>query len=659
MNKLVKIAVGQIKVIPANPLANVTKMVEWITLAKDKGAKIIVFPELCISGYLIGDLWEQEAFIRDCVSFEKRIEEASDGIAIIFGNIYLQDGKVNEDGRVRKYNALRMVENRLWKKPVFKTLMPNYREFDDSRHFYDNGKRLTGEYIKSIKERGGENIISNALEYVSRSYESLVTSDGIKIGGLLCEDAWDTDYDIKPIDLLYKKCDMIINISCSPYTNGKNSKRNRLFSKQSKTHSIPMLYVNNVGVQNNGKTIYTFDGGSCFYDKLGRIEIFGEPFEEKLSIKEFDLESGFGTIAPELERFPDDIGMLYKSISYGTKQFMEMMGIDKVVIGASGGIDSALVAAIMSKILPKENIILVNMPSVYNSDTTKCAARKLAGNLRCRYIVHPIQNVCDITRTQIKALNNLGNYSISESGQICETGYKPDSPDLVDGDITSLMYDNIQARDRSSRILAAWASWFGGVFTCNGNKSELTVGYTTFYGDLGGFVAPIADLWKTQVYEMAKWFNENIDNVIPEESISVKPSAELNNDQNVDKGKGDPLIYDYHDKLFSAWVESWNRSTPEDILNWAFNGILEEKIGYQKQRGYIISKLFGGNSKFFIDDLERWWNCYQGLSVAKRIQAPPIIAVSRRSFGFDHREAQLTPYYTCKYFDLKKKLTSN
>jgi NAD+ synthase (glutamine-hydrolysing) len=215
------------------------------------------------------------------------------------------------------------------------------------------------------------------------------------------------------------------------------------------------------------------------------------------------------------------------------------------------------------------------------------------------------------------------------------------------------MQENIQARDRSSRVLAAVSAAFGGVFTCNANKTEATVGYTTLYGDLCGYLANLADLWKMEVYELGHYLNKTVfgREIIPQGIFDVTPSAELSTAQNVDEKKGDPLLYPYHDALFRSWIESWNRTTPEEILDWYDAGVLEQKLGYDGK----ISALFE-NAAAFVADLERWWNQYQGIAVAKRIQAPPVLAIKKRAFGFDHRESQMGSRYTKRYETLKKKI---
>jgi NAD+ synthase (glutamine-hydrolysing) len=220
--------------------------------------------------------------------------------------------------------------------------------------------------------------------------------------------------------------------------------------------------------------------------------------------------------------------------------------------------------------------------------------------------------------------------------------------------VSSFVAENIQARDRSARVLAGAAAAFGGGFTCNANKAETTVGYSTLYGDQSGFLAALADLWKHQVYALAYYLNQEVfhKETVPQGIIDIVPSAELSNAQNVDEGKGDPLKYPYHDYLFRAFVERWQKAAPEDILAWYSEGRLEEELGCEKG---LVAKYFSTPAEF-IADLERWWNLFTGMAVAKRIQAPPILAVSRRAYGFDHREAQNGPYYTRKYKELKAEL---
>ena len=173
------------------------------------------------------------------------------------------------------------------------------------------------------------------------------------------------------------------------------------------------------------------------------------------------------------------------------------------------------------------------------------------------------------------------------------------------------------------------------------------------YGDHAGFLAATADLWKHQVYALARYLNDVVfqREVVPQGSIDIVPSAELSASQDITKGQGDPIVYPYHDYLFRAFVERWQRATPETILTWYKEGTLEKEIGCSVN----VRDIFP-TAKDFIDDLERWWRLLSGFAVAKRIQSPPVLSISRRSFGYDLRESQLKPYYTTRYEELKREL---
>jgi NAD+ synthase (glutamine-hydrolysing) len=620
------------EVIPGRPDLNTKKMLSMIDAARSNQADLIIFPEMAIPGYLLGDQWEQSAFLRDCETYGQHIAAAAQDIIVMFGNIACDWTLRNDDGRVRKYNAFftaqdgRFIQDSAFPYPFrIKTLLPNYREFDDSRHFYSLQKLA---YDSKLP-------IESLLQPVTVT----IGKQQLSIGCLICEDGWTDDYSDKPMSCLGKnhQIDFFVNISSSPFTAGKNDKRHRVFSRQVQEQSVPLIYVNQVGLQNNGKTVYTFDGCSTVYDHNGNIVTYCSPFVEKLQMIELDLERAAKNAPVAL---PDDqtLQSLYQSLVYGIEKFLASTGISRIVIGVSGGIDSAVNAALYAQVVNPDHILLVNMPSRFNSPTTISAAEQLANNLGCHYCVLPIEQSVSLTAKQLtetvlelKGSNSQHYLTLSD-----------------------LATENIQARDRSSRLLAGAAAAFGGAFTCNANKSELTVGYCTLYGDEAGFLAATADLWKYQVYQLARYLNKEIyqREVIPTTSINLVPSAELSAAQAVDEGKGDPLFYPYHDYLFRSFVEHWNRSTPEDILSWYLAGILEEKIGCDQG---LVNQYFATPQEF-IADLERWWNLYSGMGVAKRIQAPPVLAVSRRAFGFDHREAQNRIYYTLAYNEMKAQL---
>ena len=626
---MIKIAIAQMEVIAGHPDKNTEKMLNLIQQAKEEKADMIIFPEMAIPGYLLGDSWEQSAYLKDCALFGEQIAAASEDIYVLFGNVAVEEDKKNNDGRVRKYNAFfiahqkKFLVNPATGQPfVIKTLLPNYREFDDTRYFF------------SLQKLAAERKVP--VENLLTPIEITLQNKKINLGCLLCEDGWSDDYAIAPMKILKEKgADLFINISASPYTFGKNNKRNRVFAAQAKEYNCPLIYVNHIGLQNNGKTLYTFDGSSTVYDNTGKIAAFCAPYQEDLQIWNWQDVSSAEIVNMKEN---DDIENIFQALTYGIRKFLHSIHMQKVVIGVSGGIDSAVAAALYTHILGPENVLLINMPSVYNSTTTKDLASRLAENLGCQYGIFPIQEVVDYTIRQFEST------PISYPGRKVDTNLQ----------ISSFIAENIQARDRSARILAGAAASFGGGFTCNANKAETTVGYSTLYGDQSGFLAALADLWKYQVYALAEHLNKKVyqREVIPQATIDIVPSAELSANQCVDEGKGDPIRYPYHDYLFRSFVERWDKATPEDILLWYKDGCLEEKIGCTKG---LVSMYFSTPQEF-IEDLERWWNLFSGMAVAKRIQAPPILAVSRRAYGFDHREAQNGPYYTSGYKKLKNLL---
>lgn len=625
----IKIVCGQMEVIPGRPDLNFKKIKTLIDDAKNKQADILLLPEMCIPGYLIGDMWEQRSFLDDCQFYNREIARLSQNICIIFGSVAIDEELRNEDGRIRKYNAAfvcqngKMLPGYLGKNYLIKNSLPNYREFDDARYFYS--------LQKLCLENGSE--LKNVLQPVTVT----VKDTAVRLGIMLCEDGWTDNYTVNiPQTLAEHQADILFNISCSPYTLGKNNKRSRLFSAQTQTAKLPLIYCNNTGIQNNGKNIFAYDGSSCAYNMDGTIAARSSMYQETLLELIWDPKTRCINTQPKPAQ-PSDIEEIYQTLRYGAEKFLRQCRIDKMTVGLSGGIDSAVTAAMFVDILGPENVLLINMPSQYNSEATKNIAQKIAANLKTNYVIIPISESCAHTEKQITE-SKIYDHA---AGRYFNLQLSP------------LNSENIQARDRGARIIAAVASAFGGAFSCNSNKAEISIGYATFYGDICGALALIGDLWKYQVYELGRYLNRQIfkREVIPQEIFTIRPSAELSVSQTVGNG-GDPLIYEYHDHLFKAFVESWHKITPEEILLWYQQQILDSKLGCSP--GTVAQNF--PDAGLFIADLEKWWNLFSGFAVAKRIQAPPIISLSKRAFGYDHREAQLTPYFSRRYTELKKQL---
>lgn len=607
---MLKLALGQLEIIPGRPDCNTAAMLDMIQEAKNNHANMIIFPELAISGSLLGDTWQQTSFIDDCVSYGQDIIDASDDLAIAFGNV-----AVDQDDPSRLYNALFIAHHgKLCQAP--NNPYPFYIKADTAA----NHQGRQPSYFTSLTELVGEQGAnpSDYLEAIPLVFGDTTYTFGCSIG------------DVDALRIIEADC--YITIAASPFVAGKQSANRQKFLQLTTDTNTPLAYVNAVGIQNSGKTVYPFDGASVLYNNEGKLLAHGDSFRSGITIATLDSTP----IEPLAPLSP--IGEIHRALHFGAERFLAQIGVKKIVIGASGGIDSAVAAALYTDVVGADNVLLVNMPSRFNSDTTKNLSRQLAENLGCHYAIMPIQDIYTETVEQLKTT------------PILHTG-KNSMHHLT---VSPFVQENIQARDRSSRILAGIAAAWGGVFTCNANKAETSIGYCTLYGDSAGFLAALADLWKHQVYELAYYFNTTVfgREVIPQGIIDIVPSAELSDQQCVDEGKGDPLIYPYHDYLFRAFIEQGSVSTPADILAHYADGTLEQTIGCEKG---LVSRIFP-TAADFIADLERWWRQYTGMAVAKRIQSPPLLAVTAHPYGTGHPESQNTVYYTRAYRKLKEEL---
>lgn len=637
MNNDLTIALGQMDVIPGRPKLNLDRMLYMIREAKQKSVDLICFPEMCVGGYLLGDKFLEDSYCDELMSYNDDLLEASDNIAIAYGNIHVVKTKngyhPNKDGRSRKYNAVyvmqngkyaeRIMENGILPKGIQpKTLLPNYRFFDDERYFFS---------LQDVAKDFGKEL-GNLLSPFLIS----VGNKEIPIGMELCEDLWCHDYRAggEPINitkiLIESGAEKIVNLSASPWTFMKNNARDRRvkYLREQSDPFVKYYYVNCVGAQNNGKNIITFDGGSTVYNEKGDPCILsGKGWKEDLMI--IDKNSSFSSKKRDIG---NTIREKYQAIYNGLLNSRNILGDDpRFVIGLSGGIDSSLVATLLVLAFGKENVIGVNMPSRYNSDKTKDAARGLAQNLDIEYLVLPIEDMVKVNSDILERDGQkLGEFNL----------------------------ENVQAKIRGTSILSNLSAKYKCFFTNNGNKVEIALGYATLYGDWGGAIAPIGDLTKTEVVEVCRYLNDVVfgKEIIPElllpDSLwrfredQIQPTAELKSNQ------VDPMKFGYHCKLLEK-VTNYQKKSIEDIMTWYLEGDLHEKLGIGKE---LMTHWSLDDPEEFLRDLEWFYDTIQK-NVFKRIQSPPIILTSKSSYGYDIRESILPILKTRKFKKLKEKIT--
>ncbi len=660
-----KIGLAQMNVIAGNPKRNLGTILNIIGDAKKKKVDLIIFPEQCVGGYLLGDnIWNSDSYCRDLMEYNKPIIEASNGITVSWGNIFLDD-KINErvgdslyhpneDGRTRKYNAIyvfrdgkpvkRVKESNYLPEGVQpKTLLPNYRIFDDKRYFHS--------------------LIGVAQDF-NISLEELVQpflvehdkGESKNIGFIMCEDMWAADYrkngEILNITkmLIENGAEEIVNLSASPWTFGKNGARDRVVQNLKKDigkNFVNFYYVNCTGVQNNGKNLVTFDGGSTAYNHNAETVMFsGKPYQEELMIIDSNKVNGMKVI-PRVEK--GKIEQKYEAIIQGLRGLRDIDGSanhPRVVIGMSGGIDSSLVAALCVDALGKGNVLGINMPTRYNSDKTQKSAEHTAKELEIAYEIVPIEKLAELNREIIDSIDIDGS------------GRKLSEKD----------FGNLAAKARSINILSNIASKYGAIYTNNGNKVETFFGYATLDGDCRGAIAPIGDLNKSEVVAMAKFYNQlHGKEVIPEEVFpdrlwrfgkdKIAPSAEL------EKAQVDPMLFGYHCAMIDYMMD-FKRHSIVDVMELYLDGTLDQT--FDKYMEEISKNLFAPTKELmkrynvdkaenFIKDLE-WVNKSFQTSVFKRIQSVPNIITSKNAFGFDNRESMLPPWEEEKSEELKSQI---
>ena len=328
----IKIACGQLEVIAGRPDLNTKSILQVISAAKSDAVDLLLLPELAVPGYMIGDLWEQTAFLKDCESYGKQIVEASSGITVVFGNIAVDWKRSNTDGHVRKYSAAftaqdgKLLPTAQGLGFVAKNSLPVYRQFEDSRYFSSQESLLKDKRISLKNGMGTVAVTIHGTEY--------------QLGIMLCEDGWTENYPLSvPVMLKRGGAEILCNLSSSPFTLGKNHKRHLIFGKQAKELHLPLIYCNHIGIQNTGKNIFTFDGQSCVYGSDGMVKAAAPMFTEKLLTFSWDKETdkirAYSAEDELVATEDDETAVIYKTVRYGTDNFLKQTGIRRMVLGAS------------------------------------------------------------------------------------------------------------------------------------------------------------------------------------------------------------------------------------------------------------------------------------------------------------------------------------
>ncbi|MFA5059383.1 MAG: NAD+ synthase [Candidatus Omnitrophota bacterium] len=528
---MIRIALAQINPTVGDLKGNALKIIDFIRKAQAANADIVAFPELAVCGYPPEDLLLKEHFISENIKTLKDIAAHAKKISVIVGF-------VDRDKKKNIYNAAALLSDRRIKGIYHKEQLPNYGVFDEKRYFTAGTKNP----IFSVK--------------------------GIKFAVNICEDIW---LETGPHKTQVKKgAKFLINISSSPYHAGKLHERQALLKTRANQVKAPIFYVNIVG----GQDELVFDGASMIFDKKGKTIAAGKQFEEDMIFADIPLDAQTKNKSP---RPLGEIEEIYKALTLGTRDYIRKNGFKKVTIGLSGGIDSALVAAIAVDAVGQENVTAVSMPSQYSSLETISDARKIAKNLGIRFLEIPIMKVFSVF------LETLDHE------------FKGQAKDITE--------ENLQARIRGN-ILMAFSNKFGWLVLTTGNKSEIATGYCTLYGDMAGGFAVIKDVPKTTVYKLAKYRNSlNSNAVIMQSIIDRAPTAELRENQ---KDQDTLPEYDLLDKILSDYVEA------------------------DKSLSDINKKI---NNAKVIKDVMRLVD----RSEYKRRQAPPGVKITPRAFGRDRR----------------------
>jgi len=535
-----KIAICQINTIVGDIENNKAKIIYGYKRGVVDKVDLVIFPELSLVGYPPLDLVEKKEFRQAVVKATTEIASITSDVGLIFGSITEDDDKIGTD----IHNSAILCYHGKVQFIQHKTLIPNYDVFDEMRYF-DSAKEVQVHEFKCEK-----------------------------VGISICEDIWnDADYWYRrryvkdPVqELVNKGCSVLINISASPYAYGKRKDRCEMLSVLTKNDKVPLVYACCVGAQ----TELIFDGASMCFDANGNLVLIGNSFEEDYFI--FDTKKSYSALTRIENDFESEV---LNALIFGLKEYCEKLKFKKIILGLSGGLDSALVTYIAVKAFGAENVHVMLMPSKYSSEGSINHSIKLFENLGITHNEVSIQNVVDEIQ-----------FTLEEPFTSVPEG---------------LTEENIQARVRGIYLMA-FANRFNYLLLNTGNKSELATGYCTLYGDMCGGLAVIGDVYKTDVYRIAKFINRN-EEVIPREIISKPPSAELKHNQ-TDQDILPP--YDLLDKILRMYLEQ-NKELQE-----ISEVIRDENVVKKVLRMVDINEF-------------------------KRKQAAPVLRVSTKAFGYGRR----------------------
>ncbi|HXE91393.1 MAG TPA: NAD+ synthase [Terriglobales bacterium] len=537
-----KIALGQINPTVGDFAGNAARIIEFSRRAQAAGAGLILFPELSVCGYPPRDLVERPAFVARNQETVERIAAETRGIAVICGAVTPAEA---ETGKPVMNSAL-LLENGAVRFQQSKMLLPTYDVFDEWRNFAPARR------------------------------QDLFDFCGRRMALTICEDAWNDKhfwrrrlYNVDPVEELMRAGgNFILNISASPFWEGKRELRRRMLQAIATQHRAPVVMVNQVG----GNDSLIFDGSSFVLDRDGQVVAQAASFEEDLVV--FDTETMTGDRRAQIE---GDDAAAWSALILGTRDYMRKCGFQSALVGLSGGIDSALTACIAVEAVGARNVLGVGMPGPYSSQGSIEDARALAKNLGIRFEVLPITPIFESFRACLK--------------------------DVFAGRPEDITEENIQARVRGT-LLMALSNKFGSIVLSTGNKSELGVGYCTLYGDMVGGLAVLSDVPKTQVYRLARYVNSRRP-LIPQATIDKPPSAELRPDQ---KDTDSLPPYEVLDAILEDYVED-NHSAEQIARERGFDPALIAKVlamvdraEYKRQQaapGLKISpKAFGFGRRF-------------------------------------------------------------